>query len=479
MTSQFVGRHVNVDLGPNRGFIQGRIKSVNATDQAITITGPYQSGIRCNFEEITLSAQEIVDLKLIDELMANGDTKKVVETKKNEKSSSVAPKTLVVSSHNSKTTTPAFYTNQQPNSPPRQSHSFKEQRHPYVKDGRPVLSGQPLRQKAGRNRNAPECFNIDQSELDEDFDFEKNLALFDKQAVFDEVYSGSDGEVRTPLKNRRNKPEVKYRHDENVLGNGPVVYRQIVTQETPNHHIVEYYTDAGLVVPCVSSTTHKNICRVAEEMGISKTRQIETFGINTSQMAFSMLGGANRLHPRNAHQRPHVVVLTGPHQVGAQGIATARHLSNQNLHVDVFMADVVKMHDFLQDELKLLSLTTARLSTDIKDLPTTPVDLVIVAMDDEDTLFLRQQAWYKMATKWCSSNMAPILYLCPPNDQEVKPAIDIKWSLCSILPRSLPTSYGMIYLLDLSFPPKVFKKIGIQYRSPFCSKPFIALHRSH
>nr|XP_002123787.1 enhancer of mRNA-decapping protein 3-like [Ciona intestinalis] len=478
MTSQFVGRHVTVDLGPNRGFIQGRIKSVNATDQAITITNPHQSGIRCNFEEITLSAQEIVDLKLIDELMANGDTKKVVETKKNEKSSSVAPKTLVVSTHN-KTTTPAFNTNPQTNSPPRPSHSFREQRHPYVKDGRPVLSGQPLRQKSGRNRNAPDCFNIDQSELDEDFDFEKNLALFDKQAVFDEVYSGSDGEVRTPLKNRRNKPEVKYRHDENVLGNGPVVYRQIVTQETSNHHIAEYYTDAGLVVPCVSSTTHKNICRVAEEMGISKTRQIETFGINTSQMAFSMLGGANRLHPRNAHQRPHVVVLTGPHQVGAQGIATARHLSNQNLHVDVFMADVVKMHDFLQDELKLLSLTTARLSTDIKDLPTTPVDLVIVAMDDEDTVFLRQQAWYKMATKWCSSNMAPILYLCPPNHQEVKPAIDIKWSLCSILPRSLPTSYGMIYLLDLSFPPKVFKKIGIKYQSPFCSKPFIALHRSH
>uniref|UniRef100_H2ZN72 YjeF N-terminal domain-containing protein n=1 Tax=Ciona savignyi TaxID=51511 RepID=H2ZN72_CIOSA len=195
-------------------------------------------------------------------------------------------------------------------------------------------------------------------------------------------------------------------------------------------------------------------------------------------MAFSMLGGANRLHPRNAHQRPHVVVLTGPHLVGAQGIATARHLANQNLHVDVFMADVVKVDDFLQDELKLLNLTTARLSTDTKDLPTSPVDLVIVAMDDDDSLFLRQQSWHKTATKWCSLNMAPILYLCPPDHLGVKPAMDIKWSLCSVLPRSLSSSYGMVYLLNLNFPPKVFKKLGIKYRSPFCSKQFIALHRN-
>lgn len=40
-----------------------------------------------------------------------------------------------------------------------------------------------------------DCFNIDDSELNEDFDFEKNLALFDKNAVYDEMFA-NDGETR-------------------------------------------------------------------------------------------------------------------------------------------------------------------------------------------------------------------------------------------------------------------------------------------
>ena len=56
----------------------------------------------------------------------------------------------------------------------------------------------------------------------------------------------------------------------------------------------------------------------------------------------SLLIVSNRLHPRNFHQCPRVVVFTGPHQVGAQGIATARHLANQNIQVEVFLANFVK-----------------------------------------------------------------------------------------------------------------------------------------
>ena len=52
------------------------------------------------------------------------------------------------------------------------------------------------RPRATSFRNQDDCFNVDCNEFSEDFDFEKNLALFDKQALYDEVYSGSDGEVR-------------------------------------------------------------------------------------------------------------------------------------------------------------------------------------------------------------------------------------------------------------------------------------------
>lgn len=50
-----------------------------------------------------------------------------------------------------------------------------------------------------------------------------------------------------------------------------------------------------------------------------------------------------RLHPRNAHQCPHVVIFTAPNEIGARGIATGRHMANHNVKVHVFMADFVKV----------------------------------------------------------------------------------------------------------------------------------------
>ena len=116
-----------------------------------------------------------------------------------------------------------------------------------------------------------DCFD-DGNEVGEDFDFERNLALFDKkvctrhkltfdtlvkpfllQTVFneidDELSSNQPDLVRLVDCNRR-KPEPKYRNDENVLVAIPAKYRQIETGEDPPPG--EYVTDDGLVVPAVS-----------------------------------------------------------------------------------------------------------------------------------------------------------------------------------------------------------------------------------
>ena len=60
-----------------------------------------------------------------------------------------------------------------------------------------------------------------------------------------------------------------------------------------------------------------------------------------------------RLHPRNSHQLPHVVVLVCPHTVGAKGLATARCLANQNVQVHVFIAGGFKVNMYI-----LIKLTT-------------------------------------------------------------------------------------------------------------------------
>lgn len=127
--------------------------------------------------------------------------------------------------------------------------------------------------------------------LGDDFDFEKNLALFDKKAVFKEIENNCDYNhtLNTPEK----KP-TKYRHDENVLESGPVEYRQIKVQGINGISIQECVTDTGLVVPCIDYEMRRKLLYAAEKYGLSKARQLEMIGRSTSEMVLQLLGGSHR-----------------------------------------------------------------------------------------------------------------------------------------------------------------------------------------
>jgi len=434
MASQFVGHHVSVTCIGGLGHYQGCIENVNTDGQKITLRQPYKNGLKVDLPQITLCAQDICDLVLLDGFTQDNsrDSKKVSQSSKLPKNSTKSSTPRKKQSRDEAALKP---TNMMPDksfskpylelaasapsnkskvaartppcsSPSKSGHSFREQRHPYARGNG--------RYRANDHREG-DCFNIDDSELHEDFDFEKNLALFDKHAVYDEMFA-NEGETRPHRP--KHKSEAKYRHDENVISNQATVYRQILTTENIDSDIKEFYTDSGLVIPCISSKKHKEISNYAADMGISISRQLETFGLGASQMALSLLGGNNRLHPRNSHQLPHVVVVVCPHMVGSKGLATARCLANQNVLVHVFIASGFKIPDFFKEELELLALSEAIVISELKDLPQTPVDLVIAAFDQENTRNIsQQQQWCKGVTRWCNQNMAPILCLCPSENQ--------------------------------------------------------------
>lgn len=77
-----------------------------------------------------------------------------------------------------------------------------------------------------------ECFGDGMDDgLDTDFDFEGNLALFDKAAVFSEI---NISERRNGARSRGTPQEQtpsRYRHDENILEAKPIVYRQITVPQ--------------------------------------------------------------------------------------------------------------------------------------------------------------------------------------------------------------------------------------------------------
>lgn len=63
--------------------------------------------------------------------------------------------------------------------------------------------------------------------LDTEFDFEKNLALFDKQKVFDEINALSKSDYVKLVDCNKRGNCAKYRHDENVLSSTLSISRQI------------------------------------------------------------------------------------------------------------------------------------------------------------------------------------------------------------------------------------------------------------
>lgn len=82
-----------------------------------------------------------------------------------------------------------------------------------------------------------ECFGDRTNEdLDTDFDFEGNLALFDKDAIFSQIDGSSGHKAPHHSAPAEQKPQ-SYRHDENILEGKPVKYKQI----TAPQHVGKYY----------------------------------------------------------------------------------------------------------------------------------------------------------------------------------------------------------------------------------------------
>ncbi len=135
-----------------------------------------------------------------------------------------------------------------------------------------------------------DCFSAPvESFANEDFDFEKNLALFDKQAVFSEL--SNQGPCSKSTNNGEPKPNAKYKNDENVLRSKPAAFRQI---KVPGSSNKEYVTDTGLVVPSVTYEQRQKLFQLAQHYGLAEERQIEIVGRSAGEMVLQLIGGSHR-----------------------------------------------------------------------------------------------------------------------------------------------------------------------------------------
>nr|XP_046265748.1 enhancer of mRNA-decapping protein 3-like isoform X2 [Scatophagus argus] len=470
MAAEWLGSVVSINCGWTLGIYQGEVSSVDHVSQTISLRQPFHNGIRCPVPEVTFSAMDIKELKFLDiqntvDKSSSGQGAATEPSftppgRRGQGGRTNHPHAASSSSHAS--TTPVTILHRGSSNSRGASQATKKNS---VKNGG---AGGPLRPKDD------ECFGDETDEdLDTDFDFEGNLALFDKAAVFSQIDGTNSHSNRAQHHSTAGEQKsLSYRHDENILEGEPVVYRQITV---PQHGGKEYCTDSGLVVPSVPYELHKRLLAAAECWGLSLERRLETIGVCSSQMALTLLGGPNRLTPKNVHQKPTVILLCGPHIQGAQGISCGRHLANHEVEVILFLPNFVKMQEPVTSEVTLYSRTSGKQVASIKDLPESPIDLVINCLDCHENRLLKEQSWYKSAADWANQNRAPVLTI-DPTVSETHQTVEAKWTLSLGLPLPLAEAESRVYLCDIGIPKQVFQEVGIRYHSPFGCKFVIPLH---
>lgn len=460
--TNFIGCVLSVDCGETLGVFQGVVSGINATAQTISLITAFRNGIQCLVPEITISACDIQHLDIL---------KQAVDVdKRSHLLSGLSNGYGAINGHH------ATVIGEQ-RSPLRNGESSRFRPASGARHGQQTT---PLKVTDVRRRLLDDdCLNVPISKevLETEFDFEKNLALFDKRAVFDaieaaETNGGVAGGARlADIKVGQPRPQSRYRCDEHVLEQRPVVNRQIHVPEVGRR---EFVTDSGLVVPSVSLKVRDQLLRAAEDAGLSHDRQMELIGRAASDMVIQLLGGSHRLNPRNSHQTPTVVLLCGPCLQGVQALSCGRHLANHGVKVHAFVSKLAHMFPHFMQELALFKLTDGTFNVSVDDLPTGTTDIIINALDGHVAVeHFPKSHCYADAARFAANCKARVLTIDPPVDGV---SIKTKWSLAPVLPLDLHPSSGSVYLCDLGIPKKIFAKVGITYCSPFGPKCVIALH---
>ncbi|KAM7406476.1 hypothetical protein PAMP_000850 [Pampus punctatissimus] len=148
---------------------------------------------------------------------------------------------------------------------------------------------------------------------------------------------------------------------------------------------------------------HTRLLAAAQRSGLSLERRLETIGVCSSQMALTLLVFESPFLECRPKKCP-PEAYRGPHIQGAQGINCGRHLANHEVEVILFLATFVKMQDLVTSEVNLYSRTSIKQVASIKDLPASPIDLIINCLDCHENPLLREQSWYQSVIDWANQN---------------------------------------------------------------------------
>ncbi|XP_078737148.1 enhancer of mRNA-decapping protein 3 isoform X1 [Lampetra fluviatilis] len=214
MEDRWGGCVVSLNCGPVLGVYQGRVSRVDQQCQSISLVQPFRNGARCTVPELTLSATDIKELKILElppdpaifqhtQMPLHNGTAPVAMTNGAQSASHPIARR---GEREAEAVDSSSQQQQQQQPPSSRAHTdvpgstpskgFRRRHNSWSSSNRQALMGTTPKRNAGgrggaaagggrRSGRDEDCFADDLDDLlDTEFDFEKNLALFDKAAVF-------------------------------------------------------------------------------------------------------------------------------------------------------------------------------------------------------------------------------------------------------------------------------------------------------
>lgn len=286
----------------------------------------------------------------------------------------------------------------------------------------------PDKSKKKHNFKNHDLMQPDEEEIAEDFDFEGNLALFDKKEIFKEIDNEnifgfkSNVNHKPDLVRQLNKQEEKYRHDENILDSMLLQFKNVQLEFKPKQ---EYTTDEPyIVIPSIPLGLRDRIQNLAHDHGYAIERQNDLLARGATELALNLLGGQRRLSPKNLHQWPTVTIICDePYNFRQSevGLSCGRQLASHGLKVVVYVK-TSSHSDESSKELELYTATGNDFAGNVKDLLQS--DLVIMAVT--------KNVQNSQVVRYIQENRAPVLAINPPTSGISE--IVIRNSVVPILP---------------------------------------------
>ncbi|KAA0196793.1 hypothetical protein HAZT_HAZT004574 [Hyalella azteca] len=579
----FLGARVSIEMINGMGYFQGTVSGIDNTEQTIKLRHVIHDGRPTSVKEMIFNAQHIKSLEVLADAK-NSSEKSIESLAINDEIKPpmlpVNPQIDLISSQllcldvNSSVSKHASV-DQNPNNAKSSTHSFHYYRpkinvssvgkydnnggygspqHPRPHDmassngfddsrskgwdsyGRYSMGSSSVRARREHQRQKNEyTFGADiyEEDFSEDFDFEGNNKLFDKQAVARELGEMSQAaqpdvvsQTKPRLKRTSSQPstqsktlknstmqppsgvarklqssestaenksypsshqDAKYRCDENVLQTASKIKERLIALSPDEPTETVYSTDDGFLVPGISNSLRQRLLSLATQYGFTVTRQLEITGRAAAEACLQILGGEHRLNAKNRHQVPRVVVLCGCHGQGALGLNTARQLLTHDIVTTVVTpasttASATPPLPYTQ-ELKLYSLCGGELLHNLTTLPAASViDLIIDARLDHAGAPSSNGShleWLAEVTSWAQRQSCPVLALDPPSHDcgaHVRHSLPARALVVAALPLVYAETQGKVYLVKLALPTRVYEELGVTYASPFQSKFMITLH---